>query len=99
VPDIVVEILSPSTARYDRGEKSDRYATLGVRELWLVSSEAEIIEVFALAEGRYVLDARAGLDEPIRSTVLPNLIFPASAACVSETGPPVSSIRHTSCTP
>ncbi len=83
VPDIVVEILSPSTARYDRGEKSERYATFGVRELWLVSPEAEIIEVFALAEGRYALHARVGLDEPISSTVLPNLSFPASAIFAS----------------
>ncbi|MDQ3327149.1 MAG: Uma2 family endonuclease [Chloroflexota bacterium] len=82
-PDIVVEILSPSTARYDRGEKSERYATFGVRELWLVSPEAEIIEVFALAESRYVLHVRVGLDEPIRSTVLPHLSFLASTVFAS----------------
>lgn len=79
VPDIVIEVLSPSTARYDRGAKSDRYAAFGVGELWLVSPEAEIVEVFALAEGRYVLHARAGLDEPIDSITLPNLSFSASA--------------------
>jgi Uma2 family endonuclease len=78
VPDIVIEVLSPSTARYDRGEKSERYAAFGVGELWLVSPEAEIVEIFALVEDRYVLHARAGLNEPIASITLPNLSFPAS---------------------
>ena len=79
-PDLVIEILSPSTARYDRTEKSALYAAFGVPELWLVSPEAETIEVFALSEGRYALHARVGLDEPISSVVLPTLSFPASAA-------------------
>ncbi len=78
-PDIVIEILSPSTAQHDRTVKSDRYAAFGVGELWLVSPEAEIVEVFALVDGRYVLHARAGLDEPIDSITLPNLSFAASA--------------------
>ena len=78
-PDIVIEILSPSTAQYDRTVKSDRYAAFGVGEFWLVSPEAEIVEIFALVEGRYVLHARAGLNEPIASITLPNLTFPASA--------------------
>lgn len=82
-PDLVIEILSPSTARYDRTDKKDRYEAFGVRELWLVSPEAWIIEIFALdAYGRYALHARVGLDEPVSSTVLPGLSFPASAAFV-----------------
>jgi Uma2 family endonuclease len=35
-PDLVVEILSASTARYDRGAKLENYAKAGVRELWLI---------------------------------------------------------------
>ena len=79
-PDLVIEILSPSTARYDRTEKSALYAAFGVPELWLVSPEAETIEVFALSEGRYALHARVGLDEPISSVVLPTHSSPSSAA-------------------
>ena len=82
-PDLVIEILSPSTARNDRTDKKDRYEAFGVRELWLVSPEARTIEIFALdADGRYALHARVGLDEPVSSTVLPGLSFPASAAFV-----------------
>ena len=79
-PDLVIEILSRSTGRYDRTVKADRYAALGVREMWLVSPEAESIEIFTLVEGRYTLHARVGLDEPVSSVVLPGLSFPTSAA-------------------
>ena len=43
--DLVVEIISPSTAIYDRNTKADTYAALGVRELWLVDPANKIIEV------------------------------------------------------
>lgn len=79
-PDLVIEVLSRTTARRDRTIKAERYAAFGVRELWLVSPEAETIEVFALRDGRRVLHARVGLDEPLRSVVLPGVTFPASAA-------------------
>jgi Uma2 family endonuclease len=35
-PDMVIEILSASTAQYDRGEKLRTYERAGVRELWLI---------------------------------------------------------------
>ena len=37
-PDLVVEILSPSTARLDRGRKMDAYARFGVREYWIADT-------------------------------------------------------------
>jgi Uma2 family endonuclease len=43
--DLVVEIISPSTAIYDRNTKADTYAALGVRELWLVDPDNKTIEV------------------------------------------------------
>ena len=51
-PDLVVEILSPSTAERDRELKLDLYARYGVREYWIVDPEAETVEVMELgAEG------------------------------------------------
>lgn len=55
-PDLVVEILSPSTARNDRGYKKDRYEEYGVPEYWIVSPNDRSIEVYLLQEGRYKLD-------------------------------------------
>ena len=38
-PDLVVEILSPSTASYDMGEKMGKYKRAGVREYWIVQAD------------------------------------------------------------
>jgi Uma2 family endonuclease len=51
-PDLVVEVLSPSETRSRKDEKMQDYATLGVPEAWIVSPEAEIVEVRHLLEGR-----------------------------------------------
>lgn len=79
-PDLVVEILSPGTSRRDRSEKADLYARFGVREYWLVSPETQTIEVLVPGEGGYSVHCRVVYNEPVSSTVLPGLSFPASAA-------------------
>ncbi|NJM07259.1 Uma2 family endonuclease [Candidatus Gracilibacteria bacterium] len=53
VPDLIVEIASPSTAGYDRREKQDAYAAAGVREYWIVDPAAQTVELLLLAEGAY----------------------------------------------
>jgi Uma2 family endonuclease len=50
-PDLVIEILSPSTAHRDRGVKLERYRHFGVPEYWIVDLEAKAVEVWRLAEG------------------------------------------------
>ena len=55
-PDLLVEILSPSTARNDRMRKKDVYAASGVPEYWIVSPEEQSIEVYLLRDGAYTLD-------------------------------------------
>lgn len=49
IPVWVAEVLSPSTAKRDRGEKIRIYAAAGVREAWLVDPDMETIEVVDLA--------------------------------------------------
>lgn len=73
VPDLLVEILSPTAAGKDRDLKRKLYASHGVREFWIVSPEAQTVEVLKLAEGAY---RRAGLyarDEEFRSPSFPEL--------------------------
>jgi Uma2 family endonuclease len=48
VPDLLIEILSPSTRRYDRRQKRNRYERAGVRELWLVDPDTRTVEQFVL---------------------------------------------------
>lgn len=54
VPDMVVEIISKSTARRDRIKKFDLYQRVGVKEYWIVEPEARIVEVYLLENGKYV---------------------------------------------
>jgi Uma2 family endonuclease len=46
LPDIAVEIRSPSTWRYDIGAKKTRYEQHGLPELWLVDTAADEVIVF-----------------------------------------------------
>jgi Uma2 family endonuclease len=50
-PDLVVEVLSDSTARRDRGIKRERYAAYGVPEYWIIDTEARRIDVLRLTAG------------------------------------------------
>ncbi|MDE2874473.1 MAG: Uma2 family endonuclease [Gemmatimonadota bacterium] len=50
-PDLVVEILSPSTAHRDRGIKLDLYARCGVREYWIVDPVEDVIDVWRFGDG------------------------------------------------
>ena len=43
--DLVIEVISPGSAIYDRNTKADTYGALGVRELWLIDESAETVEV------------------------------------------------------
>lgn len=61
VPDLIVEILSPSTASRDRGFKYQLYERCGVREYWLVDYESLFIEVYTLQSGKF---ERLGLFTP-----------------------------------
>lgn len=55
-PDLVVEVLSPSTRKHDRGAKMRHYATAGVREYWIVDPLAESVEVYKNHGGIFELD-------------------------------------------
>ncbi len=55
-PDLVVEVLSPSTMKHDRGPKMEHYAAAGVKEYWLVAPFEKTIEVYLNRDGRFQLD-------------------------------------------
>lgn len=50
-PDLVVEVLSSSTSRRDRGIKRERYAAYGVPEYWIIDTQAKRVEVLRLTGG------------------------------------------------
>src|SRR5262245_31936834 len=53
VPDLLVEILSPSRRNYDRRIKRKKYERAGVREFWIVDPEVPCIEQYVLRAGAY----------------------------------------------
>ena len=55
-PDLVVEVLSPSTTKNDIGEKKAVYEKHGVKEYWIVSPKARSVEVYLLKDGKFHLD-------------------------------------------
>ena len=72
-PELVVEVLSPSDTRSKMEEKLADYQKIGVLECWLVSPEAETVEVLKLeSDGVERLDI-FGIGDEIRSEVLPEL--------------------------
>lgn len=69
-PDLVVEILSKSTAIYDKGIKKDVYEQYGVREYWLVDPRTNTIELYAYVGQRYQLMALLEETEVLKSYAL-----------------------------
>ena len=72
-PDLVVEVLSSSTWRSDRLEKSAEYAQAGVSEYWIVDPDRQTVEVFVLHEGAYAVLGKWSRGEEARSEVLAGL--------------------------
>jgi len=72
-PDLVVEVLSPSTEGRDRGYKCDLYARHGVRECWLVDPAAETVEVLTEVAESFVTAATYRRAQTLVSPLLPGL--------------------------
>ena len=53
-PELVVEVLSPANTRSERAAKLQDYESLGVPEVWVVSPEAQTVEIMLLQDGRLV---------------------------------------------
>lgn len=74
VPDLIVEVLSPSNAWRDRGEKKGIYEQAGVREYWLADPRAGRIVRFARGEdGRFDRGTIAERGEELESAILAGL--------------------------
>lgn len=70
VPDLIVEILSPSSIRTDRHVKFDAYERAGVSEYWIVNPRTHSVEVYTLSGGEYGLLGEFITEDKIVSEVL-----------------------------
>ena len=69
-PDLVVEVLSPSSSRRDWGYKREMYARHGVREYWVIDPTNRIVSVMTLQDGVLEIDQTLTEDNTARSSVL-----------------------------
>jgi Uma2 family endonuclease len=69
-PDLVIEVLSPSTVRHDRIGKFRKYQQAGVREYWIVDPETQSVQACVLENDRYVTSMYDETDT-VAITVLP----------------------------
>ena len=72
-PDLVVEILSPGTERYDRGYKRDLYNRHNVLEYWLVDPDAETVEVLTQGDAGLTTAAAYQRADTLTSSLLAGL--------------------------
>jgi len=70
-PDLIVEVLSPSTATYDRAAKLPIYAEAGVPEVWLIDSQAKTVEVLKLQGKKYLVEATHAGNQVLASNLFP----------------------------
>lgn len=52
-PQLAVEVLSPANTRRERTEKLTDYASIGIPEVWIISPQAQTVEVLFLEDSRY----------------------------------------------
>ncbi len=74
-PDLIIEILSPSTAKKDKTVKFKLYEKYGVKEYWVVHPDENIIEIFKLSGDAYLHAEVYGKDDSIEVKLLGELII------------------------
>ena len=76
-PDLVVEVLSPSTARIDAGRKRELYFRHGVKEMWLVDPKRRQIQRFEFARDAALPVETIEETETFSSSLFPGLVISA----------------------
>jgi Uma2 family endonuclease len=69
-PDLIVEVLSPGTARRDRKDKFNLYEKYGVREYWMFEPQEQYAEIYRLENNAFVRQGVYGPDESFVSAAL-----------------------------
>lgn len=78
-PDLIVEVLSPTTEARDRGVKQELYARFGVPHYWLLDTEARRLTAYELAGTTYRQVAERTATAEFTPTLFPGLTLPLAA--------------------
>jgi len=86
-PDLVIEVLSPSTSAIDRGRKRETYAQYGVRYYWLFDPGRRTVEAYELVAGEYRLIVQAQGDAVFAAPPFPDIEIPLAQIWEWPAGP------------
>ena len=78
-PELVVEVLSPANTRSERAAKLQDYESLGVPEVWVVSPEAQTVEILLLNEDRRLITTALLREGQLKPTHFPEASFDFAA--------------------
>lgn len=79
VPDFIVEVLSESTTKNDRGVKYEDYEDQGVLEYWIVDPKTQILEQYVLSESKKFWLALKSNEGVVASSLLQGFAIPIRA--------------------
>jgi Uma2 family endonuclease len=86
-PDFIIEILSPSTAKKDLGDKFALYERHGVREYWVVDPDARVVHAWSLGEdGKYGRESLRAKGETVASTTIEGFAVDSGELFAEELG-------------
>lgn len=73
-PDLIAEIISPSSVKIDRVDKFNKYEKAGIKEYWIVEPDQKIVSVFLLqSNGRYGRPEMYTNEDKIQVSIFPEL--------------------------
>jgi Uma2 family endonuclease len=75
-PELVVEIVSPSSRRHDRVRKVEWYASRGIPEYWIVDVDDRLVQRLVLRRKQYVLAQQVAGDDTFEPASMPGLAIP-----------------------
>jgi len=74
-PDLIVEILSPSTSKTDWKEKYQLYEQAGVREYWIVNPDDGLLHVFRLLNNKFQLDGTYAAEDAVTIGIFDDVVI------------------------
>lgn len=77
-PDLIMEILSPSTQRHDKLTKFNLYQRAGVREYWIVDPASKSVQVFVLEDGHYAAKDFGSSEDKLKVNILEDCVIDLS---------------------
>jgi Uma2 family endonuclease len=83
--DLVIEVISPRSAIYDRNTKADTYGAPGVSELWLVDETGKTVEVRNRVGNGFGAGVVRRMGERVASAVFEDLVLPVDKIFLDST--------------